>query len=246
MRAASGAAGYGRGRSGGEGGENIVSRDSCLATGVGIGGFPIQMDDRELMTASDDEIQEKYLERAIRELNDLNRRIADAPGCVVGGHTPVLGSGHPIADIFLLKHGPAPAEIEEGVAFYGRAGNALMKSFKRLNIDPMVVYGTICAKCPGDADLDIHAGHVGEEIQIVQPRIIVAMGRQALHTLNEIKVPLSMPVNPELGEIAKLTATIDVLHTPDIDQSLDSDDSKRAFWGSFRKLGDWYEALPPY
>lgn len=211
-----------------------------------IGGISFQMDENKLMTASDDEIQEKYLERAIRELNDLNRRIADAPGCAVGGHTPVLGSGHPVADIFLLKHDAAVAEIEEGVAFYGRSGNALMKSFKRLNIDPMVVYGTILEKCPGGDNGKIFAGHVGEEIQIVQPRIIVAMGRESLHALNEIKVPLSMPVNPGVGEIAKLTATIDVIHTPDIDESLDSDESKRAFWSAFRKLGEWYEALPPY
>ena len=61
---------------------------------------------------------------------------------------PVLGSGHPQADILMLKHAPTAAEIEEGVAFYGRAGNALMKSFKRLGIDPLVVYGTLCVKCP--------------------------------------------------------------------------------------------------
>ena len=48
----------------------------------------------------------------------------------------------------MLKHAPAVSEVEEGVAFYGRAGNALMKSFKRLGIDPLVVYGTLCVKCP--------------------------------------------------------------------------------------------------
>ncbi len=41
-----------------------------------------------------------------------------------------------------------PSEIEEGVAFYGRSGSALMKSFKRLGIDPLTVYGTLCVKCP--------------------------------------------------------------------------------------------------
>ena len=61
---------------------------------------------------------------------------------------PVLGSGHPQADVMLLKFAPTAAEIEEGVAFYGRSGNALMKSFKRLGIDPLVVYGTLCVKCP--------------------------------------------------------------------------------------------------
>ncbi len=48
----------------------------------------------------------------------------------------------------LLKHAPLPSEIEEGVAFYGRSGGALMKSFKRLSIDPLAVYGTLCVKCP--------------------------------------------------------------------------------------------------
>ena len=35
---------------------------------------------------------------------------------------PVLGSGHPQADVFLLKLAPRPSEVEEGVAFYGRSG----------------------------------------------------------------------------------------------------------------------------
>ena len=61
---------------------------------------------------------------------------------------PVLGSGHPQADIFLLKYSPTTSEVEEGVAFYGRSGSALMKSFKRLGIDPLAVYGTLCVKCP--------------------------------------------------------------------------------------------------
>ena len=34
------------------------------------------------------------------------------------------------------------------MAFYGRTGNALMKSLKRLSIDPLAVYGTLCVKCP--------------------------------------------------------------------------------------------------
>src|SRR5205814_9991843 len=99
------------------------------------------------LPTTDDEIQEKYLERAIRELNSLTRRLQQCSHCPRGNLMPVLGSGHPQADIFLLKHAPTAAEIEEGVAFYGRAGNALMKSFKRLGIDPLVVYGTLCVKC---------------------------------------------------------------------------------------------------
>ena len=100
------------------------------------------------MPATDDEIREKYLERAIRELNQFTRDLQACPRCPRGNLMPVLGSGHPQADVMLLKHAPQPSEIEEGVAFYGRAGSALMKALKRLEIDPLAVYGTLCVKCP--------------------------------------------------------------------------------------------------
>jgi uracil-DNA glycosylase len=204
---------------------------------------------RTPMPTTDDEIQEKYLERAIRELNGLTRRLQDCSHCPRGNLMPVLGSGHPQADIFLLKFAPTAAEIEEGVAFYGRAGNALMKSFKRLGIDPLVVYGTLCVKCPV-SDPSLAGGEcierVIEELAIVQPRIVIAMGDRALETLDELDVPLAQPIDETVGKIQSLTPTIDLLHTPDIDDSLDSEESKREFWSAFRALGDWYSELPPY
>ena len=103
---------------------------------------------RTHMPATDDEIREKYLERAIRELNRLTHDLQECNLCPRGGLMPVLGSGHPQADVFLLKFAPSASEVEEGVAFYGRSGTALMKSFKRLGIDPLAVYGTVCIKCP--------------------------------------------------------------------------------------------------
>jgi hypothetical protein len=87
---------------------------------------------------------------------------------------------------------------------------------------------------------------VVEEVAIVQPRIIVVMGPDALETLNEVGVPLSRPLEPRLGEVQSFTPTIDVLYTPDIDGSLDAEDAKREFWAAFRALGDWYADLPPY
>src|ERR1700754_2001448 len=131
------------------------------------------------MPATDDEIREKYLERAIRELNHLTRDLQACDRCPRGNLMPVLGSGHPQADVLLLKYAPTPAEVEEGVAFYGRAGTALMKSLRRLDIDPLVVYGTLCVKCPV-ADTSLAApecvARLVEEISIVQPKIVVVMG----------------------------------------------------------------------
>src|SRR5580692_5994006 len=145
------------------------------------------------MPVTDDEIREKYLERAIRELNTLTRELQSCPHCPRGNLMPVLGSGHPQADITLLKYAALPSEIEEGVAFYGRAGGALMKSLKRLQIDPLAVYGTLCVKCPlSDASLADPAcmARVVGEIAIVQPKIVVVMGPDALSALNDMDIPL--------------------------------------------------------
>ena len=199
--------------------------------------------------ATDDEIREKYLERAIRELNTLTRELQSCPHCPRGQLMPVLGSGHPQADVFMLKHAPRPSEVEEGVAFYGRSGTALMKSLKRLGIDPLAVYGTVFVKCPvGDTDLSAPEcrARVLEELAIVQPKIVVVMGEEALRILNDLDVPLARPVRPEPGVVQSLTPSIDALYTPDIDDALDEQDAKRAFWSAFRVLGEWYAELPPY
>jgi uracil-DNA glycosylase family 4 len=201
------------------------------------------------MPATDDEIREKYLERAIRELNTLTRDLQACPHCPRGNLMPVLGSGHPQADVMLLKHAPMPSEVEEGVAFYGRAGGALMKSLKRLSIDPLAVYGTLCVKCPlGDSSLAEPecVARVVEEIAIVQPKIVVAMGAEALTALNDLQIPLARPLARRLGEIQQLTPSIDALYVPNIDESLDGQEAKRAFWEAFRTLGEWWAAQPPY
>jgi uracil-DNA glycosylase family 4 len=200
-------------------------------------------------STTDDEIREKYLERAIRELNDLGRELSACQDCPRGNVMPVQGSGHPQADIFMLKRAATPAEIEEGVAFYGRAGNALMKSFKRLAIDPIVVFGTLCVKCP--LTDPTHASQecvarIAEEIAIVQPRIVVVMGDEALEILNDLELPLAAEIEPSEGEIQSLTPTIDALFVPDIDESLDEEGAKQRFWSAFRVLGSWYDQLPPY
>lgn len=201
------------------------------------------------MPRTDDEIREKYLDRAIRELNSLAHEIHDCDECPRGALMPVLGSGHPQADIFLIKHTAKAAEVEEGVAFYGRSGTALMKALKRLQIDPLTVYGTLCAKCPvGDptlADPECVA-RVVAELAIVQPKIVVVMGQDALATLNDLRVPLAKPLDWRPGELQQLTPSIDALVTPNIDESLDEESAKRAFWSAFRVLGEWYADLPPY
>jgi uracil-DNA glycosylase len=147
---------------------------------------------------SADDISERYLKKAIAEINELGHEIAQAAGA---DRVPVLGSGHPLADIMLLKHAPQVAEVHEGVAFFGRSGQAVLKSIQRLRVDPMAIYGTNCVKFEGAGDEDAH-GWLARELHVVQPKIV--------------------------------------------DESLDDQKAKRAFWEAFKALGPWWSELPPY
>ena len=194
------------------------------------------------MAAVTDEIFEKYLQKAIAETNELGDEIARAAG---EGQVPVLGSGHPLADVFLLKHEPQPAEVQEGVAFFGRAGQAVLKSLQRLNVDPLAIYGTNCFKLAGGDEEQARAW-LTRELHIVQPKLVVVMGEAALEFLNSIEFPLADTLEPTLGELQRFTPTIQALDVPDIDESLDETPAKTRFWNAFKALGPWWAELPPY
>ena len=194
------------------------------------------------MPVSTDDISERYLKKAIAEINELGHEIAQAAG---PDRVAVLGSGHPMAEILLLKHRPQPAELHEGVAFFGRAGQAVLKSVQRLGVDPMAIYGTNCLKYEGEEDEEAHRW-LTREIHVVQPKLVVAMGQDALACLNGVRFPLSAEVEDRPGEIQRFTPTVEALVVPDVDASLDDQTAKREFWDAFKAIGPWWSALPPY
>lgn len=189
-----------------------------------------------------DEIYERYLQKAISEINELGDEIGRAGDEL---HVPVLGSGHPLADVFLLKHTPKPSEIQEGVAFFGRAGQALLKSLQRLRVDPMAIYGTNCLKFGGES-FEEAAPWLTRELHIVQPKLLVAMGPETVDFVNRLEFPLSDPLDPAVEGLQRFTATIEALVVPDIDAALDEAPAKTAFWNAFKAVGAWYAELPPY
>ena len=190
-----------------------------------------------------DEIYERYLKKAIAEINELGDELARAGDEL---RVPVLGSGHPLADIFLLKFAPQPAEIQEGVAFFGRAGQAVLKSLQRLRVDPLAVYGTNCLKF-GTEDPADAAAWLTRELHIVQPKLVVAMGDQVVAFLNDLRFPLSDPIsNASVGTLQRFTPTIEALVTPAVDDSLDDQAEKTRFWNAFKTLGPWWAEQPPY
>ena len=85
-----------------------------------------------------------------------------------------------------------------------------------------------------------------EELAIVQPKIVVVMGEDALAVVNDLEIPLARPLAPHQGVLQRLTPTVEALLVPSIDEALDEESAKRAFWSAFRVLGQWWSDLPPY
>jgi uracil-DNA glycosylase family 4 len=190
-----------------------------------------------------DEIYDRYLKKAIAEINDLGHEIERAAARKRA--VPVLGSGHPLADIMLLKYSPRPSEVQEGVAFFGRSGQAVLKSLQRLHVDPMAIYGTDCLKFEGATDRQAKPW-LTRELHIVQPKLVVVMGEDTLDFLNALRFPLSEPVAADTGTLQQLTPTVEALVVPDLDASLDEQAAKSRFWSAFKAVGPWWSELPPY
>jgi len=190
-----------------------------------------------------DEIYERYLQKAIAEINDLGDELRRAGDEL---RVPVVGSGHPLGDVVLLKYAPQPSEIQEGVAFFGRTGQAVLKSLQRLHVDPMAVYGTNCLKF-GTEDPADAAAWLTRELHIVQPKLVIVMGERVADFVNGLQFPLSEPVDGDsIGTLQCFTPTIEALVTPDIDESLDDQTAKTRFWNAFKALGPWWAEQPPY
>ena len=188
------------------------------------------------MTVATDEIYEKYLQKAITEINALGDEVAQAAS---GTRVPVVGSGHPLADVFLLKYAPQASELQEGVAFYGRSGNALLKSLQRLRVDAMAIYGTNCLKF-ADGDEEESRPFLLRELHIVQPKLVVAMGEQARRVPQLREVPAGPRAQHDRRRAADVHAddrrARDAGHRPIPRRAAGQD----AFWNAFKLLGDWW------
>jgi len=188
-----------------------------------------------------DDIYKRYLDKAISEILRLEHEVAEA----ASGAPVAQPTGHPLGTVFLVKYGPQEQELQEGVAFHGRAGHAIKRSLERLRVDPAEVFGTNCIKFAG-ADEAMCRSWLARELRIVQPRLVVVMGEDTLQFVNELRFPLSRPLAATLGELQAFTPTIEALVVPDIDLSLDDQPAKTRFWNSFKPVGPWWAELPPY
>jgi len=111
--------------------------------------------------------------------------------------TVVFGDGHPQADLMIIGEAPGVREDEQGKPFVGRAGMLLTEMLKAIGIDRNHIYITNILKCrppnnrdPMPSEVECCTPFLKRQIDLMKPKLIVAIGRIAAHFLLNTKVNL--------------------------------------------------------
>lgn len=123
-------------------------------------------------------------------LEELNQRIIqENKNRLFEGATQIVhGDGNPHAEIMFIGEAPGAKEDELGKPFVGAAGKLLSEMLSQNGFTREDVYITNVVKCrpPGNRDplqteVDHYWPYLEKEIQIIQPKIIVLLGRHAMN-----------------------------------------------------------------
>jgi uracil-DNA glycosylase family 4 len=137
---------------------------------------------------------------AASSLEELREAIGDCRRCKLwSGRTHlVFGVGHPRAEVMFIGEGPGRDEDLQGEPFVGRAGQLLTDIItKGMGLRREDVYIANVIKCrppenrdPEPDEIDACEPFLLRQIELVRPRVIVALGKFAVQTLLKTKVPI--------------------------------------------------------
>jgi uracil-DNA glycosylase family 4 len=134
-------------------------------------------------------------EASARRAAELAALAGVAAGCTrcrlaEGRNKVVFGSGNPSADLMFVGEGPGAEEDRQGLPFVGAAGELLTKIIQAIDRTREQVYIANVVKCrpPGNRDpqpdeVATCRGYLDQQIALVRPRVLVALGRVAAQTL---------------------------------------------------------------
>jgi DNA polymerase len=108
----------------------------------------------------------------------------------------VFGVGNPEAEVMFVGEAPGEEEDEQGEPFVGKAGQLLTKIIETMGLSRATVYIANVLKCrpdmppgvsgnrkPRPEEMKTCLPYLREQIDIIQPRVIVALGAVALEGL---------------------------------------------------------------
>jgi len=113
-------------------------------------------------------------------------------------HKVVFGEGDPSAAVMFIGEGPGAEEDRTGRPFVGQAGQLLERMLFAIGLRRDQVYITNIVKCrpPGNRDpredeVAPCAPYLDQQIELIAPTVLVALGKPASHRLTGTTKPIS-------------------------------------------------------
>ena len=125
-------------------------------------------------------------------LDEIRNDLGECTRCTLhaGRTTLVFGVGNPDADLVFVGEAPGRDEDLQGVPFVGRAGQLLTKIIASIGLTRDEVYIANVVKCrppgnrnPEPAEVQTCEPFLFRQIDVIRPKVVVALGAFAIHTL---------------------------------------------------------------
>jgi DNA polymerase len=177
-------------------------------------------------------------------LEELNRLLAASPPMVEGGTRAVPGEGPVGAAIAFVGEQPGDQEDLEGRPFVGPAGQLLDRALAEVGIDRSKTYVTNAVKHfkyvqrgkrrlhqkPTAGEVAHYRWWLKRELDLVAPRLVVALGATAVLALAGRSLPINANRGPTTFDNRKGYITVHPSYLLRIPDEAD----KRAAWAAFR------------
>ncbi|MBN1435837.1 MAG: uracil-DNA glycosylase [Sedimentisphaerales bacterium] len=158
----------------------------------------------------------------------------------------VPGQGNPHARLVFVGEAPGASEDEQGLPFVGRAGKLLDDIINAMGLSREEVFIGNILKCrppdnrdPQKEEIMNCEGFLHEQLRVIEPEIIVALGAHAARTLLQVTTPIGQLrgrfyeyVPGEGAEPIKLLATY---HPAYLLRNY-SQDNRRRVWDDMKKV----------
>ena len=170
--------------------------------------------------------------------------IKDCMKCSLGEsrNKIVLGAGNPDADIVFVGEAPGKEEDIQGLPFVGRSGKLLDKMLDSIGLSREKVYILNVLKCrppenrdPLPSEIEICEQYLKKQLEIINPKLVVSLGRISAMTLLRTKESLK-----DLREKKLSYEGIDFLVTYHPAALLRNPNLKKYAWEDFKLIRDKY------
>jgi uracil-DNA glycosylase family 4 len=134
-------------------------------------------------------------------LEDVRHELGNCLRCELGNMRKnlVFGEGNSQADLVFVGEAPGEQEDRQGRPFVGRAGQLLTRIIEAMGLTRNDVYICNILKCrppgnrnPGADEIRACEPFLVKQLEVIQPKIICALGTFAARTLLKTDVPISV------------------------------------------------------